>query len=95
MWCILKDINMSDTFSVRLPPEQTAFLDKMAKQTDRSRNKIISGAVARMMDNYAYVEKLVEEADRDFEAGRVVSNDDAMRRTQAVIDRAEARKAQK
>lgn len=84
---------MSDTFSVRLPAEQTAFLDKMAKETDRSRNKIISGAIARMMDNYAYVEKLVEEADADIAAGRVVSNEEAMRRTQAVIDRAVTRKA--
>jgi predicted transcriptional regulator len=86
---------MSDTFSVRLPPEQTAFLDKMAKETDRSRNKIISGAVARMMENYAYVTRLVEEADADIAAGRVVSNEEAMRRTQAVIDRAETHKAQK
>jgi predicted transcriptional regulator len=86
---------MSDTFSVRLPVEQTAFLDKMAKETDRSRNKIISGAIARMMDNYEYVTRLVEDADADIAAGRVVSNEEAMRRTQAVIDRAEVRKAQK
>jgi predicted transcriptional regulator len=86
---------MSDTFSVRLPAEQTAFLDKMAKETDRSRNKIISGAIARMMDNYEYVTRLVEEADADIAAGRLVSNEEAMRRSQAVIDRAEARKAQK
>jgi predicted transcriptional regulator len=86
---------MSDTFSVRLPAEQTAFLDKMAKETDRSRNKIISGAIARMMDNYEYVTRLVEDADADIAAGRVVSNEEAMRRTQAVIDRAEVRKAQK
>lgn len=77
---------MSDTFSVRLPAEQTQFLDKMAKETDRSRNKIISGAVARMMENYAYVTRLVEEADKDFAEGRVVSHEEVMRRTQAVID---------
>jgi predicted transcriptional regulator len=86
---------MSDTFTVRLPEDQTAFLDKMAKATDRSRNKIISGAIARMMENYAYVERLVEEADADIAAGRVVSNEEAMRRTQAVIDRAVLHKVQK
>ncbi len=86
---------MSDTFSIRLPEEQTQFLDKMAKATDRSRNKIISGAIARMMENYAYVERLVEEADADIAAGRVVSNEEAMRRTQAVIDRSLQHKAQK
>jgi predicted transcriptional regulator len=78
---------MSDTFSIRLPAEQTKFLDKMAKATDRSRNKIISSAIARMKENYEYVERLVEQADRDFEAGRVVSHDEVIRRTQAVIDR--------
>ncbi len=86
---------MSDTFSIRLPEEQTQFLDKMAKATDRSRNKIISGAIARMMENYAYIERLVDEADADIAAGRVVSNEEAMRRTQAVIDRAAQNKAQK
>jgi predicted transcriptional regulator len=78
---------MSDTFSVRLPAEQTQFLDKMAKATDRSRNKIISGAVARMMENYEYVARLVEEGDRDFAEGRTVSHEEVVRRTQAVLDR--------
>lgn len=77
---------MSDTFSVRLPPEQTKFLDKMAKATDRSRNKIISGAVARMMENYEYVARLVEEGDRDFAEGRVLAHEDVVRQTQVVID---------
>jgi predicted transcriptional regulator len=67
----------------------------MAKATDRSRNKIISGAVARMMENYEYVTRLVEEADADIAAGRIVSNEEAMRRTQAVIDRSILHKAQK
>jgi predicted transcriptional regulator len=86
---------MGDTFSIRLSSEQTQFLDKMAKATDRSRNKIISGAVARMMENYEYITRLVEEADADIAAGRIVSNEEAMRRTQAVIDRSILHKAQK
>jgi predicted transcriptional regulator len=78
---------MSDTFSVRLPPEQTRFLDKMAKATDRSRNKIISGAVAKMMENYEYVARLVEEGDRDFAEGRVFTHEEVMRSAQEIIDR--------
>jgi predicted transcriptional regulator len=84
---------MSETFSVRLPREQTRFLDKMAKATDRSRNKIISSAVARMMENYRFVSQLVEEADRDFANGRTFSHEEVMRRSQDVIDRAVANKA--
>jgi predicted transcriptional regulator len=83
---------MSETFSVRLPKAQTRFLDKMAKATDRSRNKVISSAVARMMDNYAYIERLVDEADADIAAGRVVDNDVVMQQAQAIIDRAKKAK---
>ncbi len=79
---------MSDAFSVRLPKEQVRFLDKMAKATDRSRNNMISSAVGRMMDNYNYVAKLVEEADADIAAGRVYDNEEVMRRAQDIIDRA-------
>jgi predicted transcriptional regulator len=78
---------MSDTFSVRLPVEQTKFLDRMAKATDRSRNKIISGAVARIMENYEHVEKLIALGDKDFEEGRTVSHEDVIRRTLAIVDR--------
>lgn len=88
---------MCDTFSIQIPGEQTQFLDKIAKETDRSRHRIISGAVARMMENYEYVSRLIIEADADanIAAGRVVSNEEAMRRTQAVIDRAVLHKAKK
>jgi predicted transcriptional regulator len=83
---------MSDTFSVRLPTEQTRFLDRMAKETDRSRNKLISSAVGRMMDHYDYVARLVDEADAEIAAGKVVSNDDVSKSAQAIIDRAVQKK---
>ena len=86
---------MSDTFSVRLPAEQTGFVDKMAKDTDRSRNKIISGAVARMMENHEYVTRLVGEADADIAAGRVVSHEEVMQGSQEVIDRAIKNRSEK
>lgn len=86
---------MSDTFSVRLPAKQARFLEKIAKATDRSRNNIISSAVARMMENYEYVARLVDEADADIAAGRVVSHEEAMRRSQDVIDRAIKHRAEK
>jgi predicted transcriptional regulator len=81
------EVPMSDTFSVRLPVEQTRFLDKMAKATDRSRNKIISGAVAKMMENYEHVARLVEEGDRDFAEGRVYTHQEVMHSAQEIIDR--------
>lgn len=81
-------ISPTDTFSVRLPQKQARFLDKLAKATDRSRNNVISSAVARMMENHEYVARLVAEGDADFEAGRIVEHDDVIKRTQAVIDSA-------
>ena len=83
---------MSETFSIRLPEEQKEFLDQLSKSTDRSRNNIISGAVAKLMENHQFVLDKIAAGDADYQAGRVVSMDDAEKRTQAVIDRARAAK---
>jgi predicted transcriptional regulator len=84
---------MSSTqFSVRLPDAQKEFLDTLANATDRSRNHLISAAVSKMMENYQFVLAKIEQGDADYEAGRIVSMDDAERRTQAVIDQAKHRK---
>ncbi len=83
---------MSDTFSVRIPKSQRAFLDKMAKATDRTRNHIISSAVGKMIDNYGFVMAKIEEGEADLKAGRVVSLSEVERRSQAVIDKAKAHK---
>jgi predicted transcriptional regulator len=78
----------TDTFSIRLPRGQARFLDKLAKATDRSRNNVISSAIARMMENHEYVARLVAQGDADFDAGRIVEHEDVIRRTEAVVDRA-------
>lgn len=79
---------MPETFSVRLPKEQIEFLDNMAKTTDRSRNHLVSNAIARMKENYDFILRRIEEGDADFAAGRVVSHEEVMKRTQAIIDKA-------
>lgn len=84
---------MSDAFSIRLPREQKEFLDRLAKSTDRSRNNIISGAIAKVMENHQFVLDKIAAGDADFAAGRTVSMDEVERRTQAVIDRAKAAKS--
>ena len=81
---------MSETFSIRLPEDQKAFLDNLSKSTDRSRNNIISGAVAKLMENHQFVLDKIAAGDADYKAGRVVSMDEVEERTQAVIDRARA-----
>jgi predicted transcriptional regulator len=85
---------MSSTqFSVRLPDEQKEFLDSLASAKDRSRNHLISAAVSKMMENYKFVLMKIDEGDADYEAGRVISMEEAERRTQAVIDQAKQRKS--
>jgi predicted transcriptional regulator len=90
---ILLESIVSEAFSIRLPDEQKAFLEKLAEATDRSRNSIISTAVGRMMESYQFVLEKVEQGDADFAAGRVVSMEDVERRTQSIIDRAMQKKA--
>ncbi len=80
-------------FSIRLPNDQKEFLDSLAGATDLSRNHLISAAISKMMENYEFVLAKVEEGDADYEAGRVVSMEEAERRAQAVIDQAIQRKA--
>ncbi len=84
---------MRDAFSIQLPAEQVRFLDKLAKDTAKSRNQIISNAVALMMKNYEYVARLVEEADADFAAGRVISHEEVMKHSQAIVDRTVGRRS--
>jgi predicted transcriptional regulator len=76
---------MSDTFSVRLPEEQAKFLDKLAQETDRSRNKIISDAVGRMQQNYEFVMQRLAEGDEDFAQGRILSHEEVVRRTESTL----------
>jgi predicted transcriptional regulator len=84
---------MTDTFSIRLPQEQKAFLDNLSKSTDRSRNNIISGAVAKLMENHKFVLDKIAAGDADYAAGRVVSMEDVETRSQAAIDRIVAAKS--
>ena len=84
---------MTDTFSIRLPQEQKAFLDNLSKSTDRSRNNIISGAVAKLMENHQFVLDKIASGDADYAAGRVVSMEDVEKRSQAAVDRAVAAKS--
>lgn len=79
---------MSEAFSIRLPEDQKTFLDNLAKATDRSRNNIISGAIAKMMENHNFVLARIKEGEADVAAGRVHDMGEVERRTQAVIDRA-------
>lgn len=76
---------MSDTFSVRLPAEQARFLEKLSRETDRSRNKLISDAVGRMQQNYEFVMRRLAEGDKDFAEGRILSHEEVVRRTEVTL----------
>ena len=84
---------MTDTFSIRLPQEQKTFLDDLSRSSDRSRNNIISGAVAKLMENHQFVLDKIAAGDADYAAGRVVSMEDVEKRSQAAIERALAAKS--
>jgi predicted transcriptional regulator len=83
---------MTTQFSVRLPLEQKEFLDSLAEATNSTRNHVISSAVAKMMDNYQFVLNKIEQGDADYEAGLIVTMDEAELRIQTIIDQAHKRK---
>ena len=72
-------------FPSGLPAEQAKFLDKLARETDRSRNKLISDAVGRMQQNYEFVMRRLAEGDKDFAEGRILSHEEVVRRTELTL----------
>jgi len=83
------------TMTIRVRPDVKEKLDRIAADTQRSKSFLAGEAVA------AYVERELEIIDgikrgmADATADRVVSHDDAMTEIYAVIDAAEAKRADK
>jgi predicted transcriptional regulator len=78
---------MNETFTVRLPEDQKAFLNKLAGTTEQSRDTLVSSIVRHMVDNYDYVMGKVVKGEADMVAGRVHIIEDVEASTQAIIDR--------
>lgn len=80
----------STTMSIRVPPEVKAKLDRIARDTHRSKSFLAGAAVAAYVDREIEIIDGIKRGMADAKAGRVVSHEDAMAELDAAIDAVEA-----
>lgn len=78
----------STTLTVQLPPEVKAGLVKLASYTDRDASSIGAEAIDAYVSREIAIIDAVERGRSDVRAGRVVSNEEAFRQLDAVIESA-------
>jgi len=66
----------SSTFSVRLKPTVRRRLNKIAKESGRSSNFLISQAVESFVDDHERLEAELREADEQLDSGHYVRHED-------------------
>lgn len=81
----------SETVTVRLSPETKARLEDLASQTRRSKSFLAGEAIADYVERELKIVEAIQRGLDDFEAGRVTSHEDAMKRLRATVDRARTR----
>ena len=85
----------STTMTIRVRPDVKEKLDRIAAGTRRSKSFLAGEAVAAYVDRELEIIEGIKGGMADAEAGRVVPHDEAMTEIYAVIDAAEAKRADK
>ncbi len=81
------------TITVRIPKNVKAGLDALARDTRRSRSFLAAEAIAEFVAQETVIVGKMLKGMNDFEAGRVVSHEDAIARLRATVERNRSRKA--
>jgi predicted transcriptional regulator len=74
--------------TIRLDPEVKEKLGRIARDTRRSRSFLAAEAVAAFVDRELEIIDGIQRGVADMEAGRVVSHEDVVAESRAVIDAA-------
>ncbi|PZQ48570.1 MAG: CopG family transcriptional regulator [Rhodovulum sulfidophilum] len=82
----------STTMTIRVSPDLKARLDRLARDTRRSRSFLAAEAVSAYVDRELAIIEGIAAGIRDMEAGRVVSHEDAMAEVDAALAAAEAKR---
>lgn len=83
----------STTMTIRISPDVKEKLGRLAHDTRRSKSFLAAEAVSAYVDREIEIIEGVQQGLADVEAGRVVSQKDAMGELYAIIDAARDRKA--
>ena len=85
----------STTITIRVQPAVKEKLDRIAADTQRSKSFLAGEAVAAYVERELEIIEGIKRGMADAAAGRVVSHGEAMAEIYAVIDAAEAKRADK
>ena len=85
----------STTITIRVRPDVKEKLDRIAADTQRSKSFLAGEAVAAYVEHELEIIEGIKHGMADAAAGRVVSHGEAMAEIYAVIDAAEAKRADK
>ncbi len=85
----------STTITIRVQPAVKEKLDRIAADTQRSKSFLAGEAVAAYVERELEIIEGIKHGMADAAAGRVVSHGEAMAEIYAVIDAAEAKRADK
>ncbi len=79
--------SLEKTISFRADAEKIAELDALAAAQDRPRSYLINEAITNYIELHAYQDELVRKGLEDVRAGRVVSNEDVVKRLKRKMGR--------
>lgn len=85
----------STTITIRVRPDVKEKLDRIAADTQRSKSFLAGEAVAAYVERELEIIEGIKHGMADAAVGRVVSHGEAMAEIYAVIDAAEAKRADK
>lgn len=92
MSALCSDVYLTTTLTLRLPPELKDGLDKLARQTRRSKSFLAGEAIADYVARELEIVAGIERGLEDRTAGRVVSHARVTADLEATIKRARARR---
>ena len=85
---------MTDTtITVRVSSELRERLEKISRETRRSKSFLANEAIERYVQSESEIIEGIQQGLEDFKAGRVVPHEEAMRRFRATIARAGRKRA--
>ncbi len=86
---------VSTTMTVRLSTELKDKLERISKETRRSKSFLAADAIEAFVTRELHLIEMIEEGRADVAAGRTVPHDEVMADIDAIIDQAIATKAVK
>jgi predicted transcriptional regulator len=83
------------TFSVRLPEETKALLEKLSKNTNRSKNYLAREAITNFVNSEAEIVEGIKQGMADIRTGKTVTHDEVKKKSRIIIAAAYKRKAKR